>query len=504
MEDVERKTLKSGAPRLAFLLCLGAELLSFLTYFCPQIRLPVLLAFLIGAVALALIDLRGLFLAAVVEAVIGSHGRLFSADIHGFSLSIRMVLFAVLLVGWMVRAARGRSRILHVRHAEISAPLLLLIAALALAAVRGLSQGATPAAVFGDANGYAFIALIPIGLDLFADRAAFAGLIRTLAGALAWLAAKSLLLLYLFSHDFGQFLADLYKWQRTFGLSEMTRLSGGAVRVFAASDLFLIPAVFLGVFLAWQHRRRATLWWSALAVTAFLLSLSRSFWLGSALAAACMLPVFVRLEIVPVKGLGGLFKTAALAIAAGGLLLAALAFFPIPARLQGTSALSVYGGRFLDVSDAAVSSRWNMIGPISRSIAAAPFLGQGFGAVITYQSDDPRMHDLYPGGRVTTGAIEWQYLEIWLKLGLFGLLAVIWLWWRIGLFFWRSLEAARGPDRLLVSGLMLSFLAFVVANVFTPYINHPLGWVFLALLIVGLHASGEHGPAGHDPGPRTS
>jgi len=502
MEIPAGKTLSLGAMRIAFLLCMAAELLSFLTFYHPQLKLPLFIALSLGAAVLALTDLRQLFAAAAAEAVIGSHGRLFAVTLGGFPLSIRMVLFALLVVGWTVHAARGCSRILHFRHAEVTGPLLLLIAAVTLGVLRGLSQGASFGDIFADANGYAFLLYIPIGLDLFADRSSFAWLTRVLAGALAWLAVKSLALLYLFSHDFGPFLKDLFTWQRTYRLSEMTRLSGGAVRIFAASDLFLIPAVFLGVLLAWQFRRRAILWWSALAAAAFLLSLSRSFWFGALLASAFMLPVFVRLEIVPLRAFGRLCGTAAMALALGGLLLAALVLFPAPKRLQDASAWSVYGGRLLDASDAAVSSRWNMLPPLSEAIAAAPVFGSGFGAVITYQSDDPRMHDLYPGGRVTTGAIEWQYLEIWLKMGLFGLLAVVWLWWRIGLFFWKTIKTARGSDRLLASGLMLSFLAFVAANIFTPYVNHPLGWIYLALLIVGLHVAGEHEPPDYEDAPR--
>lgn len=502
MEIPARKTLTLGASRVAFLLCLAAELLSLLTFYRPQLALPLLLALALGAAVLALTDLRQLFAVAVAEAVIGSHGHLFTAAIGGFSVSIRMILFALVALGWTVHAARGCSRILHFRHAEVTGPLLLLLAAVTLAVMRGLSQGATLGDIFADANGYAFLLYIPIGMDLFADRASFAWLMRVAAGALTWLAVKCLLLLYLFSHDYGSLLDDLFTWQRTYRLSEITHLSGGAVRVFAASELFLIPAVFLGVFLAWQFRRRAMLWWSVLMSAAFLLSLSRSFWLGAAMSAAFMLPVFVRLEIVPLRELGRLFKTALLALVLGGLLLAALVLFPAPKRLQDAGAWGVYGGRILDASDAAVSSRWNMLAPLSAAIAKSPVIGSGFGAVITYQSDDPRMHDLYPGGRVTTGAIEWQYLEIWLKLGLFGLLAVIWLWWRIGLFFWKTIKTARGEDRLLASGLMLSFLTFVAANLFTPYVNHPLGWVYLTLLIVGLHVTGEHEPPEHETAPR--
>jgi O-antigen ligase len=220
------------------------------------------------------------------------------------------------------------------------------------------------------------------------------------------------------------------------------------------------------------------------------------------MAAAFMLPVLVRMQVVSLREIGRLSRISLGVIGLGGLLLAALVLFPVPARLQDASAWSVYGGRVLEASDAAVSSRMNMLTPLSEAIAKSPVLGSGFGAVITYQSDDPRMHDLYRGGRVTAGAIEWQYLEIWLKLGLFGLAAIVWLWWRIGLFFWKTIEKADESDRFLVSGLMMSFLAFVAANIFTPYVNHPLGWIYLALLIIGLHVMGEGELPEHAEKPR--
>ncbi len=502
MELGTRQALTSRLPVTVFLLCMAAECLSFLGWLRPEIGAAALAVLAILAVAMALTDLRWLYALLMAEMIVGTHGRLFSAEIMGFPLSLRMALFAVLVLGWIVHAARGCSRILHFRHANVSAPLLLLIAALALAATRGLAEGASFGAVFNDANGYAFLLLIPIGLDLFAGREAFAWLTRSLVGAVAWLSVKSLLALYLFSHQFGFILKDIFDWQRVLRLGEITMLPGGAVRVFSASDVFLLPAVFIGTMLAWEYGRRKILLWTALASAAFLLSLSRSFWLGAAVASAFMLPVFVRKEIVPLRRIGGFFGTVLVTLALAGGALALTALFPFPERSTGAAAWSAYGGRLTDASDAAVSSRWNQIEPLRAGIAKAPVLGSGFGATIRYRSDDPRVISLHPGGYVTTGAIEWQYLEIWLKTGLLGVLAVVWLWWRIGLFFWRTIGTARGTDRLLAAGLMLSFLAFIVANIFTPYVNHPLGWGFLALVIIGLHAAQEQEPPEHAEPPK--
>jgi len=502
MEIGTRQALTVRLPSTVFLLCMAAECLSFLGFLAPTVKIAALAVMAVLALALAMTDLRWLFALLMTEMVIGTHGRLFSADVFGYPLSLRMVLFGVLLLGWLVHVMRGCSRVLHFRHVHVSGPLLLLLGAITLGATRGLAGGASLRMIFEDANGYAFLLLIPIGLDLFVGRESFAWLTRVLAGAIAWLSVKSLILLYLFTHDFGYILKDIFDWQRVLRLGEITMLPGGAVRVFSASDVFLIPAVFIGTLLAWNYGRKKALFWSSLVFAAFLLSLSRSFWLGAAVASAVMLPVFVRKELVSLRRIGGFFGTVmvTIAIAAGALALLALA--PFPARSVGASAWSGYGSRLTDASDAAVSSRWNMLAPLREGISRAPVLGSGFGATIRYRSDDPRVIGLHPGGVVTTGAIEWQYLEIWLKMGLLGVAAIVWLWWRIGLFFWATVGTARGTDRLLAAGLMLSFLAFIVANIFTPYVNHPLGWGFLTLVVVGLHATQEQEPPEHAEPPR--
>jgi hypothetical protein len=499
-----RQALTMRLPTTVFLLCMMAECLSFLGFLVPEVRVAALALLAVLAAAMAMVDLRWLYAMLLCEMIVGAHGRMFSADVFGFPLSLRMALFGILAVGWTVHAARGCSRILHFRHANVSAPLLLLVAAVTLAATRGLASGAPLRAVFEDANGYAFLLMIPIGLDLFAGREGFAWLARALVGAVAWLSAKSVVALYLFTHDFGPILKDVFDWQRSLRLGEITRLPGGAVRVFSSSGVFLLPAVFGGALLAWEYGRRKILLWTALAVAALLVGMSRSFWLGAAVAAAFMLPVFVRMDVVPPRRIGSFFLTSMTALALGGGLLAAAALFPYPERVATSAAWSAVGARIAGTPDAAVSSRWNQLAPLKEGIARAPILGNGFGAAIRYRSDDPRVIELNPGGYVATSAIEWQYLEIWLKMGLLGVLAVVWLWWRIGRFFWRTIEAARGSDRPLAAALMLSFLTFVVANIFTPYVNHPLGWGFLALVVVGLHASQQQEPPEHAEKPRVA
>jgi O-antigen ligase len=104
-----------------------------------------------------------------------------------------------------------------------------------------------------------------------------------------------------------------------------------------------------------------------------------------------------------------------------------------------------------------------------------PLLGSGFGTTVTYMSSDPRIVST-TGGTYTTAAFEWNYHDILVKMGLLGLLAYGYLLYAIFLVLWRSDERER---RWLVP----AFFALLMLNVVSPFLNHPLGIGYLALLL---------------------
>jgi len=490
MEENKKKGLMPQLWLRVFLVAGTLELLSLATFYVQELR-PVMMTLLgITALLLAIKDMRWLFGLLVIEMVIGSHGHLFSAQVMGHVLTIRMLLFGTLTAAWIIHVLRGCSRIFHFSHMRITGPLLFIIGAVAWGMLRAWSNGISPAYAIGDANGYVFLALIPIAIEQISDRRSFAWIGRIFVGALTWLAFKSLLLLYLFSHEF-PFLKELYTWQRKAWLTEITRLDGGVYRVFAASDIFLLIGVFVGFMLLWKMASKRKWVWMSLISSAFLLSLSRSFWLGGLVAITFTFPVLARLKMLTLRSVKGFLLKGIGILTVSAAVLLGIMQFPFPNKLSDASAIAVFSSKLTGISDAAVSSRWNMLGPLTEKIKEAPILGSGFGTAITYRSDDPRIHALHPGGIITTYAIEWQYLEMIMKMGILGILGILWLWLRIGVFFWRAIKNAAGKDLLLVIGLMMAFFAFIIANIFTPYLNHPLGWMFLALTLDGLHASAE-------------
>jgi O-antigen ligase len=160
---------------------------------------------------------------------------------------------------------------------------------------------------------------------------------------------------------------------------------------------------------------------------------------------------------------------------------------PWPDPLGGFSTAELLSERAAKFTgEAGASSRWALWPELIKEIKAAPIFGQGFGATVTYISSDPRVLSESPTGEYTTFAFEWGWLDIWLKIGLFGLAAYLALMSKIiyaGLKAIGRLDFLIAPNTaaLLVPALIFGLAALSAVNFFSPYFNHPLGIGFLII-----------------------
>jgi O-antigen ligase len=155
--------------------------------------------------------------------------------------------------------------------------------------------------------------------------------------------------------------------------------------------------------------------------------------------------------------------------------------FPIP-HVDYASLKDLFGSR-ISTSDAAAASRWSLFPVVATKITQAPIFGHGFGATITYASKDPRILAQGKGGLITTYAFEWGWLEHWVKMGIFGVLAMAYLVWRL---FRRFLTSSQ-PDWVRYAGTAI-IIGLAVVHFLTPYLNHPLGFGIL-LIVEGVISS---------------
>jgi hypothetical protein len=118
-----------------------------------------------------------------------------------------------------------------------------------------------------------------------------------------------------------------------------------------------------------------------------------------------------------------------------------------------------------------------------QKIQQAPILGNGFGASVTFTTDDPRARAIYTDGTWTTTSMEWGWLEIWMKMGILGPIGFLVLFFA----FVRSALLYRAIEHTWMGTWILASLVFLFAtHFFSPYLNHPIGlgtillfWIFL-------------------------
>jgi hypothetical protein len=455
-------------------LLLLVELFSVFAYLLPSFNTAAF--FILSALTLGVTLVRleyGIWIL-FAELFIGSKGFLFYLDFDGTIVSIRIALWLIVLSVYLTQLVMGGWRTAYDEWRTI--PSLRWYAALAVIVLLGVVQGLvgeTPMQdVFLDMNGWLFFLLLFPIMHVMRTREQIMHIKTLLIACALWLSAKALFLLFIFAHDpvRGVYL-PLYRWVRTSGVGELTEMSATFIRVFFQSQLYVLIAFFILIAGRAQAYGGVVRWrvWSmrALLFSSILLSFSRSFWLGL-IAGLCALLFVRQWRAIP--------RTIGAALLATVVIVAVM-YVPIP-RFGGGG--SGFGGliqeRISTSNEAAVSSRWSLLPVLWQEVRATPIFGQGFGASVTYTSDDPRIVNTSAAGSndYTTYAFEWGYLDVWLKLGLLGVVAYL------GLLASLLLQLARLKGER--SALAWPLFAGAVTNVFSPYLNHPLGIGYLLIV----------------------
>jgi hypothetical protein len=348
--------------------------------------------------------------------------------------------------------------------------------------------------VFFDANAYFALPMILFfasAVETERDQRLLKKVIKH--GAIA-LSIITLTAMYFFSHKFwnpaGVFA---YKWLRDSRIAEITALNGGIYRVFIQAQVFCLLAFLWVTIKKRGHdpllnkgriRGHVPVWaWGILPTTALLVSGSRSFAVGLGVAfVAWLFLSFQRRPESTAFGrswtpifIGATVKRIMVFALAGLAIYAVLLFLPIPSVRSQTSFQDMLRSRSVSDRDAATASRWSLLPKLNEKIKEAPILGNGFGTSVTYQSSDPRIIST-TGGSYTTSAFEWNYWDILVKMGLLGLLAYGYLLYVV----FAILLKAEPKERLW---LIPSFFALLALNALSPFLNHPLGIGYLALLL---------------------
>ncbi len=460
------------------------EALSFLTFAQPFLNGAILISLGLAVVVLSAYRLEYGFLALVSELLIGSMGHSFFINLDGGQLPLRIAIwgafmgvFAIKFLIQSSRQGKNSSYIQNLKSFSEKRSFFILAIFVAIALVGGLIRGHALGIIFSDFNAWLFFLLIIPAVAIYGGREEekFVRLKTIFLAGVFWMSLKTLVFLYIFTHD-AAIAPEIYNWLRRTLNGEMTPTNAGWPRIFIQGQIYSGSAFFL-CFWASQANFKIKdifkrinilpLLAAGLFLSTLIISFSRSFWAG--LIAAIIFSLVLVWSFYSFKKMivAGVWLISSLSLSFA--IIYAVAAFPY---IYKTNFRASFLDRVSNSNEAAVASRWSLLPVLMAEIKKEPILGQGYGATVTYKSSDPRVLQSNPTGIYTTYAFEWGYLELWLKLGLLGLAAYLWLLYRL---IRGGVVLGFKNNRAAFFGLAAGLIFLAVTNIFTPYLNHPLG-----------------------------
>lgn len=446
------------------------EILSWLAWNFANLHLLVLIILLLVTLFLCFKKPIYSLYIPLAEIFWGSLGHSFDYQI----LNTRLLIFLTVLLIFFIKNIKKISKIKILKDKALLAIYLFLLLAVFITIAIGYYSSYDIKNIFLDANAYAYLLYLPIWYEVY-DRKYLKEIFDILKAAVLVVALKTLVLLNIFSQDYSFLnITSIYKWVRDTRTGEITPFKNSFFRIFMQSQFYLILAWFW--FFMWQlkdYKNRHNFLLLSLISAALLVSLSRSFWLGAASALVFML---INIFVYQKKRISfHIFLTlGALAIAA---VLLVQIFYNLPVYKN----INIFTQRTADTSEAAISARSQLWGPMWQAISEKPIFGHGFGKEITYQSSDPTIkNNNNPEGWYTTYAFEWGWMDQLVKGGI--LLVIAFTFWLI-LGYYR-IYIKLGADPILSLTFSATLTSLLIIHIFTPYINHPIGLAFLILLSI--------------------
>jgi len=471
--------------KISLLILFFVELFSFLSFQSDVLSLIIFVNISILVLIVSFYNPKYGLLLALGELIVGSKGNLFLLNIGSNDMSIRKIIFAYVILGWLFHLVRRRKSFVLKNFASkgLMALGIFVVWGLVMAFISKNSIGS----IYHDINSWIFFLYAVVFFDYVREYKFVKKIYQVLTAGIAWVCLKSLALLFIFSHTLPN-MEVIYQWVRKSGFGEITLLSGNFYRIFSQSQIYVLIglAIFTGYLLfknkiEWKWHDTGVYALILLCLATTLLSLSRSNWVGLLFGGlfALIFGIFkfklgwkkISLFILTTIG------TAVLSIG----LIAVIVYFPYPnsANIDAGSMLK----ERIQTDEAAAASRWSQLPNLGRELVKHPILGSGWGTTVTYISQDPRILETSKTGEYTTYAFEWGYLDIMLKIGLAGLLVYLYTIYALSKIGWKLLDCKLTENKALIAGLLLGVVVLVATHGFSPYLNHPLGIGYILLTI---------------------
>ena len=479
-----KKFFKEKYFAVTFLILFIFETISFITHEISSIENIV---FVMTSLLILYFIVRNIEYAiyiSFVELIVGSQGHLLDINIDGFDLSLRMMIFGISFIAGLVYLLKNKSSLFRNKTTMIS--FVLFVAMILWGTVLALIYKRPTQNIFFDLNGYLFIFILPIFYDIIINRIGLRKTFVILLTATIFFSMKTIIIFYIFSHHFaGLDLVTLYKWVRDLRIFEITRVNDNFYRIFSQSQIYsLISLSITSIFIAYNKIKENKILFIAgvLNLIAIIISFSRSYWVGLLVGAIIFL-FWLIIKRIEFKKIFIMYLKFAFMF-----IFSILAIFALTKIPYTSTKLNDLLSERLTQGEAASNSRLELLPHMTDAIKKSPILGHGLSYEITYFSQDPRNKtDKNPDGFVTTYSFEWGWLSIWVKFGILGLIAYLYIILKILFDFVKLNLANKKMDEkyLLTLGLVIGLMTVCFTNIFSPYLDHPLG-ISLIILIISI------------------
>jgi len=411
----------------------------------------------------------------IAETILGGAGRIITFG----SLTIRMALYGAAMLLFLVCLVMDWKHLIeNINLEDLNIKLVILFLFwIVFSAVHGyLISGFSLLQIKGDVTGFLSLILIFPFCYAFNDKKYFDNIIKLISICIV-LQSMSIIIIYfgiemhLLNFDYVKLLiSNLY-------LGSMTKIQPATTRIFFKSSIYIQVGIIILLGMLLRDISSKVKWkiYLSLIINCFalIISFTRGFWL------AAIAEIFIYIIL---KGFKQFIKPFCIVIL-GIFLLIGVNYGVnrntkiIESIVVRTGIIHIAGVNINDnpdvsaaeaITEKSLEYRQKLQGEMIKRIIEKPIIGTGFGVILSNI-----------GQQVSHS--EYMYLDIILEMGLIGF--VLYISILLILFLrWLSVRRKLSGKYNFMDEYMLGFLSVVITSSFNPFLNNPIGIMFLAVV----------------------
>ncbi|MBU0597654.1 hypothetical protein KKF61_01505, partial [Patescibacteria group bacterium] len=230
--------------KIAFWLIVIIESLSFLSHTYSVVNQVLFFTIIAATLIISFWKLEYGFWIICTELFISSFGYLFYFDAFDFRFSIRLGIFFVIFLAWLIKAVHTKQWQFY--RSRLRWPFVALLAVLAWGIVNGIINGNPLKDVFFDANAYLYFGIIFVAFSVLNTWSKINTLIQLLFASITAMAIKTIFLLFYFAHQADiNSIRLLYTWVRDTRVGEIAPVAQNYYRIFFQGHIWSLFSLIL-------------------------------------------------------------------------------------------------------------------------------------------------------------------------------------------------------------------------------------------------------------------